>query len=179
MTNEVVGDLFPIAEGKEYLISDVNEMSFKYGIRGEKWGILKTAVLKEFVGKLPDLAESRYIGENILWIPIASKYKTAFINIPLRIYFQGTSDTLSSRNIAGRYPLGAWITERTILPYTFRYIFYQPKSIIRSAIKLNYAAIAAGKSIAKTITGFQFLLKLLVLVTKPLAYIVLLKYPLK
>lgn len=179
VTNEVVGDLFPIAEGKEYLISDVNEMSFKYGIRGEKWGILKTAVLKEFVGKLPDLAESRYIGENILWIPIASKYKTAFINIPLRIYFQGTSDTLSSRNIAGRYPLGAWITERTILPYTFRYIFYQPKSIIRSAIKLNYAAIAAGKSIAKTITGFQFLLKLLVLVTKPLAYIALLKYPLK
>ena len=138
---------------------------------------MKTSVLKEFVGNLPDLENSKYIGENILWIPIASKYKTVFINVPLRIYFQGTSGTLSSRNIAGRYPLGAWITERTILPYTSKYFLKQPIAILKSVIKLNYAAIAAGKSLSKTIKGYKPFLKALVFVTRPLAYLVLLKFP--
>lgn len=176
-TGRVVGDLYPIPEGEAYLISDVNEISFKFGIKGEKWGILKTSVLKEFVGNLPDFENSKYIGENILWIPIASKYKTVFINVPLRIYFQGTSGTLSSRNIAGRYPLGAWITERTILPYTSKYFLKQPIAILKSVIKLNYAAIAAGKSLSKTIKGYKPFLKALVFVTRPLAYLVLLKFP--
>ncbi len=43
----------------------------------------------------------KYIGEQALWAPIGEKYFTVFINVPLRIYYQGTSDTLSSRNIAG------------------------------------------------------------------------------
>lgn len=179
VTGQVIGDLFPIAKGKEYLISDVNEISYKYGVTGEKWGILKTSVLREAIAHLPNLEESRYIGESILWIPIASKYKTAFINVPLRIYFQGTSDTLSSRNIAGRYPLGAWITERTILPYTFQYFADQPKAIVKSVVKLNYAAIGGKKSLRQTISGFPFVLKLLAILTKPLAYILLLKYPFK
>ena len=155
----------------------MNEILYKYGIKGEKWGILKTSVLREFAAKLPDLEGSLYISENVLWIPIASKYKTVFINKSLRIYFQGTSDTLSSRNIAGRYPLGAWISERAILPYTYKYFAKQPKMIIKSVIKLNYAAIASGKTLKQTIESFRFSLKILVATTKPLAYMAFIKYP--
>lgn len=177
VTNKIVGDLFPVTDNNDYLLSDVNEVSYKYGVKGEKWGILKTSVLKEFVKKLPDIEGSRYIGENILWIPIASKYKTVFINVPLRIYYQGTSDTLSSRNIAGRYPLGAWITEREILPYIIRFFTKQPISIIKSAIKLNYAAIASKHSFSETTAGYSLVCKSLVFLTLPFAYLAFIKYP--
>ena len=163
--------------GKDYLLSNVNEISFKFGVRGEKWGILKTSVLREFVEKLPHTELSPYISENVLWSPIATKYKTVYINKPLRIYFQGTSDTLSTRNIAGRFPLGAWISERVILPCIFKYFWWQPKMIALSAVKLNYSAIAAGKTLSQTIYGFPFLLKVFVLLTKPLGRLAFLKFP--
>lgn len=177
VTNKIVGDLFPITDNNDYLLSDVNEVSYKFGVKGEKWGIYKTSVLKEFVNKLPDIKGSKYIGENILWIPIASKYKTVFINVPLRIYYQGTSDTLSSRNIAGRYPLGAWITEREILPYIIKYFTKQPISIIKSAIKLNYAAIASKHSLSETTAGYSLACKSLVILAFPFAYLAFIKYP--
>lgn len=177
VTRQIVGGEFPIPPRKDYLLSNVNEISFKLGIRGEKWGILKTSVLREFVEKLPDTEGSPYISENVLWSPIATKYKTVYINKPLRIYFQGTSDTLSTRNIAGRFPLGAWISERVILPCIFRYFWWQPKMIILSAVKLNYSAIAAGKSLSQTINGFPFVLKVFVFFTKPLGRLAFLKFP--
>ena len=34
VTREVVGGEFPIPKGENYLLSDVNEISFKFGIRG-------------------------------------------------------------------------------------------------------------------------------------------------
>lgn len=177
VTREVVGGEFPIPKGENYLLSDVNEISFKFGIRGEKWGILKTDVLREFAKKLPDTEGSHYISENILWVSIATKYKTVYLNEPLRIYFQGISDTLSSRNIAGRYPLGAWISERVILPCIFKYYWHQPKIITLSAVKLNYAAIAAGKTMRQTIAGFSFMLIVFMFITKPLGHLAFLRFP--
>lgn len=147
------------------------------GVLGEKWGILKTSVLREFIEKIPDTEGSLYISENVLWTPIATKYKTVYINEPLRIYFQGTSDTLSTRNIAGRFPLGAWISERVVLPCIFKYFWWQPKIITLSAVKLNYAAIAAGKTLGQTIDGFPFLLKVFVSLTRPLGRLAFLKFP--
>lgn len=176
-THEIVGDIFPIPNGERYLLSNGNEVSYKLGIKGEKWGILKTSVLKEFIAKLPSIEETKYISESALWSPIATKYKTAYINIPLRIYYQGTSDTLSSRNIAGRYPLGAWISEREILPCVYKYFWNQAKLITLSAVKLNYAAVLSKKSLRQTIQGFPLGLKLLTILAYPLGLIAVLKYP--
>lgn len=178
-TNEVVGDLFPIPNDESYLLSDGNEISYKLGVKGEKWGILKTSVLKEFVAKLPSMEGTRYISESALWSPIAMKYKTVYINIPLRIYYQGTTDTLSSRNIAGRYPLGAWISEREILPCVYKYFWNQPKLITLSAVKMNYAAVLSKKSLMQTLQGFPLGLKLLTILAYPLGLIAVLKYPKK
>ena len=133
--------------------------------------------LKEFIAKLPSIEETKYISESALWSPIATKYKTAYINIALRIYYQGTSDTLSSRNIAGRYPLGAWISEREILPCVYKYFWNQAKLITLSAVKLNYAAVLSKKSLRQTIRGFPLGLKLLTILAYPLGLIAVLKYP--
>lgn len=180
-TGEIVGDIYPlhIAKHEKFLISDVIEICYKFGIRGEKWGILKTSVLKEFATNLLDLNGAKYISEDVLWIPIANKYKTIFINTALRTYYQGTSDTLSHSNIAGRYPLGVVISEKIVLPYIYKYIINRPKEILRRLIKLNYAAIAIGKSLPHTICGFPIGLKILAVAMRPIAYIALWKYPLQ
>ena len=178
-TRNIIGDIFNIPSDQNYLISNGNEVSFRYGIKGEKWGILKTSVLKEFVGCLPLVDGVRYISENALWVPIASRYNTVYINVPLRIYYQGTTDTLSSRNVARRYPLGAWISERFILPHVCKYFWNQPKLICFSLVKMHYAAVLAQKTLKQTLKGFPFFLKIITVITYPLGFIALLVYPKK
>lgn len=178
-TREVIGRQFPIPEEERYLLASVNDIIYRSGITGEKWGILKTSVLKEFSAIIPVPEDVKYIGEQALWATISEKYLTVFINVPLRIYYQGTSDTLSSRNITGRYPLGAWITERTVLPCIWRYLWYQPRMIFFSLVKLNYASFLAGKSFLQTVNGFPTGLKMLMMLARPAGYVAKLKYPKK
>lgn len=179
VSREVVGKPFNLPSGCDSIVKSVNEVIYKDGITGEKWGILKTCVLKEFADRIPIPEDVKYIGEQALWSPIGDKYLTVFINAPLRIYYQGTSDTLSSRNIAGRYPLGAWITERIVLPSFYKYFKYQPRMVIFSVVKLNYASFLAKKSFKETVKGFPFVLKSMILFARPIGWLASIKYPKK
>ena len=177
LTREVVGGRFPIEENKGYMLTSVNELIYKMGVTGEKWGILKTAVMQEFAHQIEVPQNVKYIGEQALWSPIGEKYMTIFINEPLRIYYQGTSDTLSSRNIAGRHPLGAWITERKVLPCIARYFWNRPKMVLFSCVKLNYASLLCGKNYGETVKGFGFWLKCLMLLTRSVGFVAQKRYP--
>ena len=174
----VIGKPFPIDPKVGYMIASVNEITYKYGITGEKWGILKTSVLQEFAKKIVIPQNVKYIGEQALWASVGDKYLTVFINTPLRIYFQGSSDSLSNRNITRRHPMGAWITERIVLPFIFQYFIYHPKMILFSAIKLNYASYLANKSFHETVNGFPCALYILMMLMRPIGFLAKIIYPL-
>jgi glycosyltransferase involved in cell wall biosynthesis len=79
-----LGTPYPPADGYNPLICSVFDMRYKYKVEGEKWGFTKTAVMKEF----PFNTEAdKFVTENTVWFAIAAKYKAAFINKTLRIYY--------------------------------------------------------------------------------------------
>ncbi len=88
-TNEIVGNNYP----KDPLISNNLELKYEYKIEGEKWGMIRTDVLRMF--PFPDLDSNR--GSYILsyaWFSIAkSGLKVICYNIPLRNYY--TDDSAS------------------------------------------------------------------------------------
>lgn len=79
---EIVGDYFP---GGAYIDSNALEMRYKYRVKGEKWGFVRTDVLKNFPFR-EDIPG--YVPESTIWNAISKYYLTRFINEPLRIYFQ-------------------------------------------------------------------------------------------
>jgi glycosyltransferase involved in cell wall biosynthesis len=76
--------------------SDSLEIRLKYRVTGEKWGFHRSEILRQFPN--PEIAGEKFIAESVVWNRIALKYKTKYVNEPLRIYFPShgsLTDTLS------------------------------------------------------------------------------------
>jgi glycosyltransferase involved in cell wall biosynthesis len=90
-TGEIVGEKFPDSP----LISNNLELFYKYKIRGEKWGCIRTDLLKK--NKFPDNIKSTHFPESYLWFSIAREYKNLSINEPLRFYYQDSGNMISKK----------------------------------------------------------------------------------
>lgn len=91
----IIGDRFP----EDICDSNSIEMTYRYRVRGEKWGFHRTDVLKRFL--FPYFEGEKFMAESVVWNQIARHFKTRFINVPLRIY-RTISDSLSNDTIALR-----------------------------------------------------------------------------
>jgi glycosyltransferase involved in cell wall biosynthesis len=79
---EIIGDQYP----ENLMISDHCEMHHRYNIKGEKWGMQRTEILRKFRFS-DEYFNNGYIPENVLWSSIANAgYKIVFINEALRTY---------------------------------------------------------------------------------------------
>ncbi|EJR45446.1 glycosyltransferase family 2 protein [Bacillus mycoides] len=154
-SGNVVGDLYP----KSPMISNNIEIEYVHNIQGEKWGILKTDILKKYL--LVDLPNVKFISENYFWFQIAEKYKTLYINEALRTYYLNSTDSLSVPFTTERHPLGVFLCEEKLLQTTIRYFRYAPKKILLGAIRMTYAAQRAGIPLKKVIVEKDIILKVL------------------
>ena len=77
-TGETIGSRFP----QDVFDSDVIDLRYRYKITGEKNGVLRTDVMREF--PFPE-GIGKFIGESIVWNRMAQKYKTRFVNEVLTI----------------------------------------------------------------------------------------------
>jgi glycosyltransferase involved in cell wall biosynthesis len=136
----LVGDKFP----KDVFDSDTIEVTFKYGVDGEKWGFQRTDVLKQF--PFPTIPNSKFISESVVWFDLSRKYKTRYVNETLRIYHvqDGAGDhlsTLSPGVLSGRTYL-----HRFVLNELIDWLYRTPKSILRSAINFSRYSFGLGVS---------------------------------
>ncbi|HXG05466.1 MAG TPA: glycosyltransferase family A protein [Candidatus Binatia bacterium] len=79
-----VGSRFP----RDVTDSDSREIRYRYGVTGEKWGFVRTAVLREF--PFPVRADMTFVPESIVWRAIATRFRTRYVNELLGIYFTDT-----------------------------------------------------------------------------------------
>lgn len=85
------------AVGPEYTadIEDVSDAWQQLVLRSsaERWGINRTAYLQQHL--FPEFPGEKFIPESIVWNRLSTKYKTRFINKPLRV-FQPLPDGLTA-----------------------------------------------------------------------------------
>lgn len=87
-TGKIVGNEYPT----NGMISNNLELYYKFKIIGEKWGCVRTDVLKEY--KFPEVTGRGCYNLNYTWYSIAKKYISFCFNEPLRVYYtDGTSIT--------------------------------------------------------------------------------------
>lgn len=126
----IVGDRFP----SDVLDSNSLEVRYRYKVRGEKWGFQRTEVLRQF--PFPLTEEPIYVPEGVVWSRIARKYRTRFVNEPLRIYWTDNdagSERLTAKRSLGRANQGYVIWHRSVLDTETDWFRRAPKEFLRSA----------------------------------------------
>jgi glycosyltransferase involved in cell wall biosynthesis len=113
--------------------SDFIEMRYRVKNRGERWGFHRTAVLREF--PFPFVDEPAFCPEGLVWSAIARRYKTRYVNEPLRIYHaHERPDQLTARDRGMRHAtvLAAW--HRCVMNDHFGWFRRAPAEFLRSGV---------------------------------------------
>lgn len=95
---QIVGDSYPVSP----FDSTSADSSYKYGIKGEKWGFHQTDVMRKF--PFPEPTGFKFVSEGLIWSAIGREYKTRYINDIVRYYFQDLGNQLTARSPAATSP---------------------------------------------------------------------------
>jgi glycosyltransferase involved in cell wall biosynthesis len=134
----LVGTPYP----KDILDSNSIELSYKYKVKGEKWGFQRTDVLKQF--PFPVDPEHKFVSESVVWLAIARRYQTRFVNERLRIYWidDGAHDHLTT--LRQEVVHGRAACHRVILDDLIGWFPQAPLELARSAINFSRYSFDQG-----------------------------------
>lgn len=90
VTGRIVGNPFPITP----IISNNLELLYVYNVYGEKWGCVRTEILRQ---NLFPNATRGYFPEAYIWFSIARRYMALCVNEPLRIYYSDQNNHITGR----------------------------------------------------------------------------------
>lgn len=144
----IVGDQYPT---DQYLDSNSQELKYLYHVTGEKWGAMKTELLKDFPFRddLPGI-----VPESTVWDAIAVHYRTRFFNEPLRIYTQDVPGIIArkgERPDAKKGAPGAAYAKKFVLDNNIAYLSYAPRQFVFEAARLTRFWLHCPKEFKKKI----------------------------
>jgi len=150
--HNIIGDKFPSEE-----ISNYTEIVYNHKIKGEKWGCIRVDLLRKY--KFPHMLGANFFPESYIWSQIGLNYKTVYLNIPLRIYFQDAGNqimkvkkkSIGTLKIENFYAIW-WMN--TILPSASKYISYKKRfrafiAIWRSTFLIKKSPLSVIKQIKR------------------------------
>ncbi|MDA8387640.1 MAG: glycosyltransferase family 2 protein [Nitrospiraceae bacterium] len=142
-SGKTVGGAFPA----DVFDSDSLEITYKFGVTGEKWGFHRTEVLREF--PFPVMAGVQFCPEGIVWSTIARKYKTRFVNERLRIYYRDDrwGGQLTRAGFPGRHAVSLALWHCSVLNDHLDWFRHAPVRFLMSAIHYVRFSFHAGLDI--------------------------------
>ncbi len=162
---KLVGTPFP----SDPLDSDSIELVYKYRVKGEKWGFQRTSVLKEF--PFPVDPKHKYVSESVVWMAIARKYKTRFVNEQLRIYWIDDGATDHITTLRPEVVYGRAASHRMVLNELMSWFPRAPEAIAKSAINFSRYSFDRGIGFREQLRQIHpKLAQCLLLATLPLGY---------
>ncbi len=125
----VVGDRFP----QDGMDASVLDMVFRYRVAGEKFGCMRTEVLRRF--PFPEDLPG-FVPESLVWRAIArAGYLSRHVNLVFRIYHD-SGDSLSRQTAdAGRHALGLWLLAHDTLSNCMPWFRYWPQAFLLAAAR--------------------------------------------
>ncbi|HEV3311759.1 MAG TPA: glycosyltransferase family A protein [Chloroflexota bacterium] len=147
-TGEPVGSSLPMSP----LDSNSLEMSYRYRLRGEMWGIQRTDILREH-----PFPPDRGANEGVVWFAIARRYRTRYVQEQLRVYcFDEPARRDQFRHMAPRDGArGAARSHAAILDQAGDWLRYDPVSFARSAAHYVRFSLHDGRSIPSMVSGVK------------------------
>ena len=168
-TGAVVGDPYPSSP----FDSNSLELAYVHRIHGEKWGCVRTDLLREV--PFPATGGSHF-AENYVWMTLARKYQTRCVNDKLRIFFDDqrpdrlTQERGASTSAARFEAAYSW--NALHLNNNWDYILRNPRELIVTIANLERCGLILGKSSTQTAGTLKDLrLQFLFWMVAPLGYL--------
>lgn len=138
----IIGDRFP----KSPFDSDLREVVYVYRIRGEKWGVSRTDILRQF--PFPEIAGTQFVPEGMIGLEMATAYKRRFVNEVFRIYYVDESKaggSLSNRASVVKSARGRLYYYIWLLNHDMEYFSRSPIQFLKAAAMLFVVARYSGR----------------------------------
>lgn len=137
----IVGDMFPA----DVFDTTAIDMFFKHHVKGEKFGCMRTDVLRRF--PFPEDIPG-FVPESLVWRAMSrAGYRTRFLNQVFRVYYEstsGTGDTLtsSSRTTGGApHAQGLWLLAHDTVAKCLPWFRYRPQEFFAAAARYTRFAL--------------------------------------
>ena len=150
----LVGNYYPASP----FDADWREVHYVRRVRGEKCGVFRTEVLRQF--PFPEVKKT-YIPEGMIWLEIAKTYKTRFVNEVFRIYYindDKTGATITKKRALGSNAQGRLHYYVWLLNNNLQYFGHSPTGFLKAAVMLPIVAQRSGhsfRSALKQLETFQ------------------------
>jgi len=144
----IIGDRFP---AENYIDSDSLEIRYRYRVSGEKWGAMRTSILRAFPYR-EDIPGR--VAPGTVWDAVARSYKTRFFNEALRIYSQDVSGVIPRKGEvvdAAKDALGALHQKKLVLENSDDYLRFAPQDFILEAARLTRYWLHSPKALRRKI----------------------------
>lgn len=127
----IVGDRFP----EDVMDASVLDMVFRHRVGGEKFGCMRTEVLRRF--PFPEDLPG-FVPESLVWRAIArAGYLSRHVNQVFRVYHD-SGDSLSRQGVDdGRHALGLWLLAHDTLSGCLPWFRYRPGAFVLAAARLT------------------------------------------
>jgi len=135
----LVGSKFP----RDVIDSDSNEIRYRYGVTGDKWGFQRVEVLRQC--PFPEVPDTNYVPAGIVWFAIARSYKTRYVNEVLHTYWQAESRgaQVSTSALSSARAAGHALAHCSILNNDLKWFRYAPLRFLRSGANFSRFSFAA------------------------------------
>jgi glycosyltransferase involved in cell wall biosynthesis len=148
----IVGSRFPA----EPYDADLREMIFVDGVRGEKWILALTDIMRRY--PFPEISETDFIPEGLVWFDVAKNFKTRWTNHVVRTYYVDdpqTGGTLSKRTRLDENALGRWHYYAWFLDNNIEYFARSRVPFLKAAIMLPIVGCMARKTLRQTLANVK------------------------
>lgn len=124
----VVGDRFP----RDVMDATSLDIHFRHHVHGEKFGCLRTAVLRQFPFR-EDV--SGFVSEDTVWGAIArAGYLTRWVNQVFRVYHD-SADALVHVSVSASNATGLWLSAYEKVENNITWFRYQPLAFMAAAAR--------------------------------------------
>src|SRR3546814_15059871 len=108
-------------------------MTFKYHVKGEKFGCLRPDVLLQF--PFPEEVAG-FVPESLVWRAIArAGYLTRFVNQVFRVYHDSTDSLSAQGKDSQQHALGLWLLAQDTVVECLPWFRYRPQAFLMAATR--------------------------------------------
>lgn len=138
-SGNILGSKFP----QDIMDAHWGEIIYKYRIKGDKWLLFSTEILREF--PMPEAPSLRIIPEGMIFSQIGKKYKMRFANEALRYYRR--DDRQLTAGSPEDHAQGNAITLLATLNQDIEHFRHYPSLFMRFAVQYGRFSLHAGRRI--------------------------------
>jgi glycosyltransferase involved in cell wall biosynthesis len=157
-TGEIVGNPFP----RSPMVSHNLELAYLLRVRGEKWGCLRTRVLRETPFPAAEVLRGTYVPESYVWYTVARKYRALCVNDALRLYYRDAPNSLMTRRTAGgplrrltRNLPARYFFNRWNLCANLDYLKHDRKALFRTIVAAGASGLLAGSRVRRALAALR------------------------